>query len=170
PVRREVEGSHDLSSVHRRNRLTSYANRYSVRGRVHQTLSPGGRGPRELARERPTEERPRDGRCADAHTVDLRRDGSDPSRVPARRGAWSSPRASDATASGRDPGGRRRSSRERRLPLAARGGVMASVGIVLTVLVVALLWVAAVAFGRDSREGDRHPGATTATGPCGSSH
>ena len=29
---------------------------------------------------------------------------------------------------------------------------MGSVGIVLTVLVVALLWVAAVAFGRDSRE------------------
>jgi hypothetical protein len=33
---------------------------------------------------------------------------------------------------------------------------MGSVGIVLTVLVVALLWVAAVAFARDSREdGDR---------------
>jgi hypothetical protein len=33
---------------------------------------------------------------------------------------------------------------------------MGSVGIVLTVLVVALLWVAAVTFGRDSREdGDR---------------
>ena len=29
---------------------------------------------------------------------------------------------------------------------------MGSVGIVLTVLVVALLWVAAVAFGRDSRK------------------
>jgi hypothetical protein len=32
---------------------------------------------------------------------------------------------------------------------------MGSIGIVLTVLVVALLWVAAVAFGRDSREDDR---------------
>ena len=32
---------------------------------------------------------------------------------------------------------------------------MGSVGIVLTVLVVALLWVAAVAFGRDSREDGR---------------
>jgi len=29
---------------------------------------------------------------------------------------------------------------------------MGSVGIVLTLFVVALLWVAAVAFGRDSRE------------------
>jgi hypothetical protein len=36
---------------------------------------------------------------------------------------------------------------------------MGSVGIVLTVLVVALLWVAAVAFGRDSREdGNRRSG------------
>lgn len=36
---------------------------------------------------------------------------------------------------------------------------MGSVGIVLTVLVVALLWVAAVAFGGDSREdGDRRSG------------
>ena len=36
---------------------------------------------------------------------------------------------------------------------------MGSVEIVLTVLVVALLWVAAVAFGRDSREdGDRRSG------------
>ena len=33
---------------------------------------------------------------------------------------------------------------------------MGSVGIVLTVFVLALLWVAAVAFGRDSRDdGDR---------------
>ena len=33
---------------------------------------------------------------------------------------------------------------------------MGSIGIALTVLVVILLWVAAVAFGRDSREdGDR---------------
>jgi hypothetical protein len=31
---------------------------------------------------------------------------------------------------------------------------MGSVEIVLTLLVVALLWVAAVAFGRDSREDD----------------
>jgi hypothetical protein len=30
---------------------------------------------------------------------------------------------------------------------------MGSIGIALTVLVVILLWVAAVAFGRDSREG-----------------
>ncbi len=30
---------------------------------------------------------------------------------------------------------------------------MDSIGIALTVLVVVLLWVAAVAFGRDSREG-----------------
>jgi hypothetical protein len=37
---------------------------------------------------------------------------------------------------------------------------MGSVGIVLTVLVVALLWVAAVAFGRDSREdADGRPGS-----------
>ena len=37
---------------------------------------------------------------------------------------------------------------------------MNSIGIALTVLVVVLLWVAAVAFGRDSREGtDRRPGA-----------
>ena len=37
---------------------------------------------------------------------------------------------------------------------------MGSVGIVLTVLVVTLLWVAAVAFGRDSREDcDRHSGS-----------
>jgi len=37
---------------------------------------------------------------------------------------------------------------------------MGSVGIVLTVLVVALLWVAAVAFGRDSREeGNRRSGS-----------
>ena len=36
---------------------------------------------------------------------------------------------------------------------------MGSVGIALTVLVVALLWVAAVAFGRDSREdGERRSG------------
>ncbi|HEU4831723.1 MAG TPA: hypothetical protein VFU18_03355 [Actinomycetota bacterium] len=36
---------------------------------------------------------------------------------------------------------------------------MGSVEIVLTLLVVALLWVAAVAFGRDSREdGDRRSG------------
>lgn len=33
---------------------------------------------------------------------------------------------------------------------------MGSIGIVVTVFVVSLLWVAAVAFGRDSREdGDR---------------
>jgi len=37
---------------------------------------------------------------------------------------------------------------------------MGSVGIVLTFLVVALLWVAAVAFGRDSREdGGRRSGS-----------
>jgi hypothetical protein len=37
---------------------------------------------------------------------------------------------------------------------------MGSVGIVLTILVVALLWVAAVAFGRDSREdGARRSGS-----------
>ena len=30
---------------------------------------------------------------------------------------------------------------------------MGSIGLALTVLVVVLLWVAAVAFGRDSREG-----------------
>ena len=30
---------------------------------------------------------------------------------------------------------------------------MGSIGVALTVLVVILLWVAAVAFGRDSREG-----------------
>jgi hypothetical protein len=37
---------------------------------------------------------------------------------------------------------------------------METVQIVLTVLVVALLWVAAVAFGRDSREdGDRRSGS-----------
>ena len=37
---------------------------------------------------------------------------------------------------------------------------MGSVGIALTVLVVVLLWVAAVAFGRDSREGsDRRSGS-----------
>ena len=37
---------------------------------------------------------------------------------------------------------------------------MGSVGIVLMVLVVALLWVAAVAFGRDSREdGDLRSGS-----------
>jgi hypothetical protein len=37
---------------------------------------------------------------------------------------------------------------------------MGSVGIVLTVLVVALLWVAAVAFGLDSREhGERRSGS-----------
>jgi hypothetical protein len=37
---------------------------------------------------------------------------------------------------------------------------MGSVGIVLTVLLMALLWVAAVAFGRDSREdGDRRSGS-----------
>jgi hypothetical protein len=36
---------------------------------------------------------------------------------------------------------------------------MGSVEIVLMILVVALLWVTAVAFGRDSREdGDRRPG------------
>ena len=36
---------------------------------------------------------------------------------------------------------------------------MGPVGIVLMLLVVALLWVAAVAFGRDSREnGDRRSG------------
>ena len=36
---------------------------------------------------------------------------------------------------------------------------MDSIGVVLTVLVVVLLWVAAVAFGRDSREGsDRRSG------------
>src|SRR5215211_6513696 len=88
----------------------------------------------------------------DAHTVDVRRDGSDPSGVPARRRARWSPRAADAAAPGRDPGGRRRSARERRLPPAAGGGLMETVEIVLTVLVVALLWLAAVAFGRDSRE------------------
>jgi hypothetical protein len=31
---------------------------------------------------------------------------------------------------------------------------MGSIEIVLTILIVALLWVAAVAFGRDSREDD----------------
>jgi hypothetical protein len=37
---------------------------------------------------------------------------------------------------------------------------MGSIGFVLTVLVVALLWVAAVAFGRDSREdGERRSGS-----------
>ena len=37
---------------------------------------------------------------------------------------------------------------------------MGSIEIALTVLVVVLLWVAAVAFGRDSREGsDRRPDA-----------
>jgi hypothetical protein len=36
---------------------------------------------------------------------------------------------------------------------------MGSIEIVLTILLVALLWVAAVAFGHDSREnGDRRPG------------
>jgi hypothetical protein len=36
---------------------------------------------------------------------------------------------------------------------------MEAIGIALTVLVVVLLWVAAVAFGRDSREGsDRQSG------------
>jgi hypothetical protein len=36
---------------------------------------------------------------------------------------------------------------------------MGSVGIVLTILVVTLLWVAAVAFGHDSREdGERRSG------------
>ncbi len=36
---------------------------------------------------------------------------------------------------------------------------MGSIGVALTVLVVVLLWVAAVAFGRDSREGpDRRSG------------
>jgi hypothetical protein len=43
---------------------------------------------------------------------------------------------------------------------------MDAVGIVVTVLLVALLWVAAVVFGRDSREGgDWLPGSTSATGP-----
>ena len=57
---------------------------------------------------------------------------------------------------GLDSGGPRRSARERRLTAAAGGGLMGSIEIVLTILVVALLWVAAVAFGRDSREdGDR---------------
>lgn len=37
---------------------------------------------------------------------------------------------------------------------------MGSVGLVLMVLVVVLLWVAAVAFGRDSREdGERRSGS-----------
>ena len=55
-----------------------------------------------------------------------------------------------------DWGGPRRWARERRLTAAAGGGLMGSIEIVLTSLVVALLWVAAVAFGRDSREdGDR---------------
>jgi hypothetical protein len=37
---------------------------------------------------------------------------------------------------------------------------MGSAGIVLTVLVVTLLWVASVAFGRDSREdGERRSGS-----------
>jgi hypothetical protein len=37
---------------------------------------------------------------------------------------------------------------------------MGSVGIVLTVLVVTVLWVSAVAFGRDSREdGERRSGS-----------
>jgi hypothetical protein len=37
---------------------------------------------------------------------------------------------------------------------------MDAIGIVVTVLLVALLWVAAVAFGRDSREGgDWLPGS-----------
>jgi hypothetical protein len=36
---------------------------------------------------------------------------------------------------------------------------MGSIGVALTILVVILLWVAAVAFGRDSREGsDRRSG------------
>ena len=34
---------------------------------------------------------------------------------------------------------------------------MGSIGVALTVLVVILLWVAAVAFGRDSREGSERP-------------
>jgi hypothetical protein len=34
---------------------------------------------------------------------------------------------------------------------------MEAIGIALTVLVVVLLWVAAVAFGRDSREGSDRP-------------
>ena len=37
---------------------------------------------------------------------------------------------------------------------------MEAIEIVLTVLVVALLWVAAVAFGRDSREGGDWPSRT----------
>ena len=36
---------------------------------------------------------------------------------------------------------------------------MGSIEIVLTILVVALLWVAAVAFGRDSREDGDRPSA-----------
>lgn len=36
---------------------------------------------------------------------------------------------------------------------------MDTIGIVLTVVLVALLWVAAVAFGRDSREGGDWPSA-----------
>jgi hypothetical protein len=43
---------------------------------------------------------------------------------------------------------------------------MEALGIVVTVLLVALLWVAAVAFGRDSREAATGcPEATSATGP-----
>jgi hypothetical protein len=34
---------------------------------------------------------------------------------------------------------------------------MGAIGIGLTVLVVIVLWVAAVAFGRDSREGSERP-------------
>jgi hypothetical protein len=43
---------------------------------------------------------------------------------------------------------------------------MDEIGIVVTVLLVALLWVAAVVFGRDSREGgDWLPGSNLRTGP-----
>src|SRR5207344_1958832 len=101
-------------------------------------------------------DRPRaggNGRCTDAHTVDLQRDGADPSRVPARRGRGWPRRAAGTAPPARDPACRRRTARERRVPPAARRRVMGAIGIALTVLVVALLWVAAVAFGRDSRDG-----------------
>src|SRR6185436_17025252 len=91
-------------------------------------------------------------RWTDAHTVDVPRDGSDPSRVPPRRRARWPAGAGDAPPPGLDPGGPRRPARERRLTAAAGGGLMGSIEVVLTILVVALLWVAAVAFGRDSRE------------------
>lgn len=44
-------------------------------------------------------------------------------------------------------------SGERRVPHDAGGGVT-TIGVALTLVVVGLLWVAAVAFGRDSRDGN----------------